>query len=118
MTSEGIDYGGVYAKLMELVGETVDVAIRGVERRPPMLAYTEGVLKVKGDTYLSEDLRAIVGWDRDALRVSVGDLDLTLHPDHFVDATWTVDQARLLKVVYGSIELDFRAPSRRAENPG
>jgi hypothetical protein len=70
-----------------------------------MFAYWEGKLIRGGDVH-GHDL---VGWDHDALHIVVGDVQLTLHPDHFADAAWSEDKARLLKIVMGRVELEFRA---------
>jgi hypothetical protein len=37
-----------------------------------MVAHTDGVLKVQGETFMSDELHAVVAYDRDALRISVG----------------------------------------------
>lgn len=39
----------------------------------------------------------------------MGDVDLSLHPDQFVDANWTDDKpVRLLKFQMGSVQIDLR----------
>lgn len=117
MTSEPLDaYGKVYAKLLDLAGETVDVAISGFDLRPPLLAYTDGELEIHGDVYAPAEMREAIGLDRDALSLSVGGLALTLHPNHFEGATWTEDdRTRVLEIVFGSVKVGFRTGPRPRE---
>ena len=105
MEPQALDYAGVYSKLMELVGEQVEIGIKAADGKPPMLAYTDGELRVGGEIYAGEKF----GLDPDALSITVGELMLTLHPDHFVQAVWKEDDARRLVIVFGGIALEFRA---------
>jgi hypothetical protein len=104
MEPEALDYAEALAKLVELVGRPVEVTIRGVGGKPPILLDLEGPLQQADQV---EDAETI-GWDPNALRLAVGEARLTLHPDHFVEAIHTsTPQGGWPKIVIGRVEVDL-----------
>lgn len=108
-TEQLIEYGQVLAKLHELLGEHVEVAISGVRREPPVVAYLDGRLEGQRDLAGGD----LLGYDRDALRLGVGGVDFTIHPDHFQGATWDTTtgagaSVRVLRLILGKLQLVFR----------
>ena len=110
---QALDYSGALAKLLGMVGEQVEVAMRGEGRDPPLFADFEGELREGEQIGTGGEL---VGWGRDALRLVVGTVTLTLHPDHFKGATYSEDERglRLLTVAMGDVEILLRADHSQA----
>jgi hypothetical protein len=109
--TEPLDYPGVLAKLQGMLGEQIDLGIRGSDRQPPMVAFMTGILKAGGDL-IGGDL---VGWDRDALQLYVGELQLTLHPDQFTEASFDGDErSRELTIRFGNLILVIRTGASRS----
>jgi hypothetical protein len=73
---EALDYPEALARLTAMIGRRVEITVRGVASKPPILLDLEGVLQ---QTDQVEDAETI-GWDPEALRLAVGDARLTLHP--------------------------------------
>ncbi len=104
MEPEALDYPEALARLTAMIGQQVEVTVRGVRSKPPIVVDLEGVLQ---QTDQVEDAETI-GWDPQALRLGVGDARITLHPDHFIDAVHTpAPQGGWLKLVMGQVEIDF-----------
>ena len=104
MEPQALDYPGALAQLTAMLGRRVEVTVRGVGSKPPILLDLEGVLQ---RTDQVEDAE-VIGWDPDAVRLGIGDARLTLHPDHFIDAIHTpTPHGGWLKLVMGQVEIDF-----------
>lgn len=108
-TEQLSNYADVLAKLHDLLGSKVEVAIGGTKREPPLVAYFDGTLEGQPDLVGGER----VGYHRDALRLGVGGVDITIHPDQFRGATWdTLTESgaavRVLRLVLGQVQLVFR----------
>ncbi len=85
MEPQALDYAATLARLTATIGRPIEVTVRGVGSRPPILLDLEGALQ---QTDQVEDAEAI-GWDPQALPLGVGDARLTLHPGFFVDPIHT-----------------------------
>ena len=105
MDSRALDYPGVLSKLVGFQGRETDFGVRGVDDRPPLFVYATGDLSA-GEVYGGE----IVGYDRDALNVTVDAVQATLHPEHFVSGVWLSDGQRvqMLRIAMGTVALEFR----------
>ena len=104
MEPEALDYAGALSRLLSMLGRRVEVTVRGTGTKSPILVDLEGELR---RTDQIEDAEAI-GWDPATVRLGVGDGRLTLHPDQFVDATFTpTTRGGWLKLVMGKVEIDF-----------
>jgi hypothetical protein len=62
MEPQALDYPEALAKLLEMLGRRVEVTVRGVGSKPPILLDTEGTLEEADQV---EDAETI-GWDPDA----------------------------------------------------
>src|SRR5215204_2892130 len=102
MEPEALDYPETLARLTAIIGQRVEVTIRGVGSKPSILLDLEGALQQTDQVGDAET----IGQDPDALRLRVGDARLTLHPDHFVDAVHTPTlHGGWLKLVIGRVEI-------------
>jgi hypothetical protein len=101
---EARNYADTLARRTAVIRRCVEVTVRSLRRKPPILLDLEGVLQ---QTDQVEDAETI-GWDPQALRLGLGSGRITLHPDQFVDATFTpTTRGGWLKLVMGKVELDF-----------
>lgn len=107
MESQKLDYAQTVSKLLDLLDEQVECSLRGHDGSPPTVAYWEGALQRGRDLYGS----AILGYSSEALLVLVGDAQITLHPEHFIEASWSESPVRLLRATFGCVTLNFRASS-------
>ena len=112
MEPRTISYSEVLSALMGMVGDQVEVGVYGADREPPLCASFEGELAPR-DAHAGE----LVGWDRDALNLHVGQSLVTLHPDHFTEAIYSEGHMglRLLTITMGSVTLKLRAPPAPAD---
>jgi hypothetical protein len=100
-----LDYPAALERLLGMLGEAVDVAVRGAGGAEPIVVGFEGELRSGGEVYGGE----LVGYHRDVLAIYVGDVGITLHPDRFLGAEWTEDQRlRQLTIQFGSVQITFR----------
>jgi len=114
MVVRELSFAGVRAKLKGLAGQRVDLSISGVEDEPPLLAYVEdSALSVLDEPSYDEEIRQVLEWHRDTLQIAVGPVNLLLHPDHLVEATWVEGdpgpgQVRQLTVVFDRTQVEIR----------
>jgi hypothetical protein len=122
------DYAIVLARLVELLGQPVAVGISGVRKAPPQFATAAGTL-ASDETPPQEnraeveairaDVNTIMEYHPEVLRLRVGNLALTLHPDHFAGGFWSKSNRHLnLKMGDVTIYVKQIEPEDERLDPG
>jgi hypothetical protein len=89
-------YADFLSKLVALVGRRVSVGISGIGDEPPPLSY-EGTLEpaLEAGKTVGSFMSSDSDFERHLLHLSVGDLELVLHPEHFREGTWSEELGHL-----------------------